>query len=128
MLLVTHDVTENAWWIAAISYLLGERLARQMTFTTYSHRPGYSRYPPHRDAAGVLPPDADAASRSSTSRPNRPPARPSTRWPRLLAEHRGDGRGGAVAAGGGLRRRDRTRLDDWLAPGRRGGRAARPAS
>ena len=36
VLVVSQDVTENAWWIAAISYLLGERLARQMTFTTYS--------------------------------------------------------------------------------------------
>jgi hypothetical protein len=40
VLLVTLDATETAWWIAAVSYLLGERLARRMTFTTFSHRPG----------------------------------------------------------------------------------------
>ena len=44
VLVVSDDVTENAWWIAAVSYLLGEHLADQMTFTTYSHRPSYSRY------------------------------------------------------------------------------------
>ncbi|MCW2919068.1 MAG: hypothetical protein JWN52_7136, partial [Actinomycetia bacterium] len=42
VLLAGHDAAENAWWIAAISYLLGDRLARRLSFTTYSHRPGYS--------------------------------------------------------------------------------------
>ena len=51
VLVVSQDVTENAWWIAAVSYLLGEHLAHQMTFTTYSHRPGYSRYHLDRDPA-----------------------------------------------------------------------------
>ena len=53
--------SENAWWIAAISYLLGERLARQMTFTTYSHRPGYSRYHVTGALPGTLPPEAGAS-------------------------------------------------------------------
>ena len=44
VLVVSDDATENAWWIAAVSYLLGEHLADRMTFTTYSHRPSYSRY------------------------------------------------------------------------------------
>ncbi len=44
VLLASQDSTENAWWIAAVSYLLGERLARRMTFTTYSHRPDYAPY------------------------------------------------------------------------------------
>lgn len=57
VLLVTQDVTENAWWIAAISYLLGERLARQMTFTTYSHRPGYARYHLTGTLSGVMLPE-----------------------------------------------------------------------
>ena len=61
VLVVSQDVTENAWWIAAISYLLGERLARQMTFTTYSHRPGYSRYHLTGVLPGMLRPDADAS-------------------------------------------------------------------
>lgn len=61
VLVVSDDVTENAWWIAAVSYLLGERLARQMTFTTYSHRPGYSRYHLTGALPGTLPPDAEAS-------------------------------------------------------------------
>jgi hypothetical protein len=51
VLVVSHDVSENIWWIAAISYLLGEQLGHRMTFTTYSHRPGYSRY----HLTGILP-------------------------------------------------------------------------
>ena len=54
-------MTENAWWIAAISYLLGEHLAYQMTFTTYSHRPGYARYHLTGILPDMLPPDADTS-------------------------------------------------------------------
>jgi len=61
VLVVTYDVTETAWWIAAVSYLLGDRLARQMTFTTYSHRPDYSRYHVTGVLPGVLPPEAGAS-------------------------------------------------------------------
>jgi hypothetical protein len=58
VLLVTADVTENAWWIAAVSYLLGEPLARQLTFTTYSHRPGYARYHLTGTLPGTMLPEA----------------------------------------------------------------------
>jgi len=58
VLLASQDATENVWWIAAICYLLGERLARQVTFTTYSHRPGYSRYHLIGALPEALPPDA----------------------------------------------------------------------
>ena len=58
VLVVSDDVTENAWWIAAISYFLGEHLAYRMTFTTYSHRPGYSRYHLTGVLPDMLPPDA----------------------------------------------------------------------
>src|SRR6266568_1793001 len=51
VLLANHDVTENAWWIAAVCYLLGDQLGRRLTFTTYSHRPAYSPY----HLTGVLP-------------------------------------------------------------------------
>jgi hypothetical protein len=61
VLVVSHDVTENAWWIAAVSYFLGERLAYQMTFTTYSHRPGYSRYHLTGILPDTLPPDGGAS-------------------------------------------------------------------
>ena len=61
VLVVSHDVTENAWWIAAISYLLGEHLAYQMMFTTYSHRPGYARYHLTGILPDMLPPDADTS-------------------------------------------------------------------
>jgi hypothetical protein len=58
VLLASNDAAENVWWIAAASYLLGDRLGRKLTFTTYSHRPGYSRYHLIGILADVLPPDA----------------------------------------------------------------------
>jgi GTPase-associated protein 1 len=51
VLLAGPDTAANASWIAAVSYLLGERLARRMTFTTYSHRPAYCRH----HLIGVVP-------------------------------------------------------------------------
>jgi hypothetical protein len=59
VLLVGRNAAENAWWIAALSYLLGDRLGRRMTFTTYSHRPGYTRHHVTGLLAGALPRDAD---------------------------------------------------------------------
>ena len=61
VLVASHDASENIWWIAAVSYLLGERLGRRMTFTTYSHRPGYSRYHLTGILPETLPPSADAS-------------------------------------------------------------------
>ncbi|HXZ77438.1 MAG TPA: hypothetical protein VEH31_42110, partial [Streptosporangiaceae bacterium] len=61
VLMVSHDVSENIWWIAAISYLLGEHLGHRMTFTTYSHRPGYSRYHLTGILPETLPPSADSS-------------------------------------------------------------------
>jgi hypothetical protein len=61
VLVATHDVSENIWWIATISYLLGEHLGHRMTFTTYSHRPGYSRYHLTGILPETLPPSADAS-------------------------------------------------------------------
>jgi hypothetical protein len=60
VLMVSDDATENAWWIAAVSYLLGEHLARQLTFTTYSHRPGYSPHHLIGTLPDAVPPDAHA--------------------------------------------------------------------
>ncbi len=59
VLLAAHDVTENAWWIAAVSYLLGEHLGRRLTFTTYSHRPHYTRYHLVGVLPGMVPPGAE---------------------------------------------------------------------
>ena len=59
VLLAAHDVTENAWWIAAVSYLLGEHLGRRLTFTTYSHRPHYARYHLVGVLPGTVPPGAE---------------------------------------------------------------------
>ena len=75
-------MTENAWWIAAVSYLLGEHLAHRMTFTTYSHRPGYSRY----HLIGILPEACCRPTRASVSScsiwpPGRRRAAASIRWP-----------------------------------------------
>src|SRR5438477_443310 len=57
----SQDVSENIWWIAATSYLLGEQLGHRMTFTTYSHRPGYSRYHLTGILPETLPPGADSS-------------------------------------------------------------------
>jgi hypothetical protein len=58
VLLASQDATENVWWIAAVCYLLGERLGHEVTFTTYSHRPGYSRYHLTGALPEALPADA----------------------------------------------------------------------
>jgi len=44
VLLIGKDAESNADWIAALSYLLGDDLARRLSFTTYSHRPSHSRH------------------------------------------------------------------------------------
>jgi GTPase-associated protein 1, N-terminal domain type 2/GTPase-associated protein 1, middle domain/GTPase-associated protein 1, C-terminal domain len=51
VLLVTMDATECAWCIATLSYLLGEQLAQQLTFSTYCHRPESARL----HVIGILP-------------------------------------------------------------------------
>ena len=61
VLVASKDASENAWWIAAASYLMGEHMARRMTFTTYSHRPGYSAYHLVGILAEMLPPDASSS-------------------------------------------------------------------
>lgn len=116
VLVVSHDVTENAWWIAAISYLLGEHLAYQMTFTTYSHRPGYSTY----HLTGVLPEarpaGADASFQMFDFAAGRTPGHDIHPVAALLAST-------GVMASGGLWRQaaafasgTEKDLDDWLGP------------
>jgi hypothetical protein len=61
VLLASQDATENAWWIGAVSYLLGQQLGRRLTFTTYSYRPAYARYHLIGTLADALPPDAEAS-------------------------------------------------------------------
>ena len=61
VLLASREANEIIWWIAAVSYLLGERLAAEMTFTTYSHRPAYSRHHLIGIESDALPPDADSS-------------------------------------------------------------------
>jgi GTPase-associated protein 1, N-terminal domain type 2/GTPase-associated protein 1, middle domain len=58
VLLTSRDAADSIWWIAAVSYLLGPHLARQLTFTTYSHRPEYTRYHLTGVLPESLPPDA----------------------------------------------------------------------
>jgi hypothetical protein len=116
LLLVTHDVTENAWWIAALSYLLGERMARQLTFTTYSHRPGYSRYHVTGALPGTLPPEASASFQIFDFAAARTPAGAVHPLAAILA-----GTGVMAAAGlwqqaGAFASGAEAGLDDWLAP------------
>ena len=116
VLVVSHDVTENAWWIAAISYLLGERLAYQMTFTTYSHRPGYARYHLTGVLPDTLPPGADASFQMFDFAAGRTPGHDIHPVAALLAS-------AGVMASGGLWRQaaafasgTEKNLDDWIGP------------
>lgn len=59
VLLASEDPAENVWWVAAVCYLFGERIGHRVTFTTYSHRPGYSRYQLIGALPEALPADAD---------------------------------------------------------------------
>lgn len=58
VLLASRDIGDTVWWIAAVSYLLGEHLARRMTFTTYTHRPAHTRYHLTGVPTEALPTDA----------------------------------------------------------------------
>ena len=53
-----------------------------MTFTTYSHRPGYARYHLTGALPGMLPPDADASFQMFDLAAGRTPRRDSIPWPR----------------------------------------------
>src|SRR5215471_1097039 len=128
VLVVSHDVSENIWWIAAISYLLGEHLGHRMTFTTYSHRPGYSRY----HLTGILPetlaaqrrlelPAVRSGRRAGAGR-RHPPAG------RHPGQHRRDGRARAVAAGAGVRLGGGGEPRRLARARRDGGRPARPGA
>jgi hypothetical protein len=115
VLMVTQDVTENAWWIAAISYLLGERLARQMTFTTYSHRPGYARYHLTGTLPGAMLPETSGfqifdLATGHTPREAVDPLAATLAGAGVLKAAGLWRQAAAFAAG------SETRLDDWLGP------------
>ncbi len=116
VLVVSDDVTENAWWIAAVSYLLGEQLAHRMTFTTYSHRPGYTRYNLVGILPEALPPDAEASFRTFDFTTGRTPAGDVHPLAAMLASTGVMACSGlwqqAAAFAAGTERG----LDDWLAP------------
>lgn len=127
VLLASPDITENAWWIAAVCYLLGDRLGRRLTFTTYSHRPAYSPYHLTGVLPEALPPDAGAGFQLFDLTAGQVPtdrvhplaalltsagvmAAPAL-WQQAAAfapAAAGTGRGTATGPGGSL--------DDWLAP------------
>ena len=116
VLVVSHDATENAWWIAAISYFLGEQMAYQMTFTTYSHRPGYSRYHLTGALPDTLPPDAGTSFQLFDFTAGRTPGRDVHPVAVLLASagvmaSRGLWQQAAAFASG-----TEKDLDDWLGP------------
>ena len=116
VLVVSHDVTENAWWIAAVSYLLGEQLAHQMTFTTYSHRPGYSRYHLVGILAEALPSDAETSFRTFDFTTEQTPAGDVHPLAAMLAST------GVMACSGlwqqatAFATGTERGMDDWLAP------------
>ena len=116
VLVVTDDATENAWWIAAVSYLLGERLARRLTFTTYSHRPGYSRYHVTGALAGTVPAEAGTRFEVFDFAAGRTPGGMVHPLPAILAST------GVMAAPGlwqqaaAFASGTEDSMDDWLAP------------
>ncbi len=116
VLIASQDANENVWWIAAASYLMGEHLAPRMTFTTYSHRPGYAGYHLVGVVAGALPAEAGGSFQlfdfTSGRRPGHEPHPMAT----ILADTGvlavpGLWQQAAVFASGA-----EENLDDWLAP------------
>lgn len=116
VLVVSHDVTENAWWIAAISYLLGEHLAYQMTFTTYSHRPGYGRYHLTGILPDMLPPDADTSFQMFDFAAGRTPGQDVHPLAALLVSTGVMASPGLWQQAAAFASGAEKDLDDWLAP------------
>jgi hypothetical protein len=116
VLLVTQDATENAWWIAAVSYLLGDRLARRMTFTTYSHRPGYARYHLTGTMPETLLPEAGASFQVFDLAAGRTPREPTPPLASTLATTGVMGAAGLWQQATAFASGTETTLDDWDAP------------
>jgi GTPase-associated protein 1, N-terminal domain type 2/GTPase-associated protein 1, middle domain len=116
VVLVSDDASENAWWIAAVCYLLGEPTARQLTFTTYSHRPGYGRY----HLTGVLPdtlmPDAEASLVVFDFAAGRTPQTAVHPLAGLLASTGVMACAGLWQQAAAFAAGDEASLDDWLGP------------
>ena len=116
VLVASQDVTENIWWIAAVCYLLGEHLGRRLSFTTYSHRPGYSQYNLIGVPSDGLPPDADTSFQLFDLSTGRTPGQPIHPLAAILA-------GAGVLAAPGLWQQatvfasgTEAGLDDWFVP------------
>lgn len=116
VLVASQDVAENIWWIAAVCYLLGEHLGRQLSFTTYSHRPGYSQYHLIGVPSDGLPPDADTSFQLFDLTTGHTPGQPIHPLAAILA-------GTGVLAAPGLWQQatvfasgTEAGLDDWFAP------------
>jgi GTPase-associated protein 1 len=132
VLLANHDVTENAWWIAAVCYLLGDHLGRRMTFTTYSHRPAFSPYHLTGVLPEALPPDAAASFQLFDLTAGPAPAASvhplaallastgvlaaPALWQQAAAFGPGTGTAAAAIAGPGAAAGPGDGLDDWLGP------------
>jgi GTPase-associated protein 1, N-terminal domain type 2/GTPase-associated protein 1, middle domain/GTPase-associated protein 1, C-terminal domain len=116
VLVASGDDAENVWWIGAVCYLLGDHLGRRVTFTTYSHRPGYSRYHLIGVPSDALPPDADTSFQVFDLAAGRTPAGGVHPLAALLADT------GVMAApalwqqAAAFSSGSEQGLDDWLAP------------
>lgn len=116
VLIASPDAADNAWWIAAVCYLLGDRLARRLTFTTYSHRPTYSPYHLIGTLPALAPPEAGDRFQLFEPTAGRIPGDSAHPLATLLADT-------GVMAGPGLWHQatafasgDEQNLDDWLPP------------
>jgi hypothetical protein len=112
VLLAGPDSATNAAWIAGVSYLLGP-MARQLSFTTYSHRPAYSRHHLIGVVTGTEPLPEDQGFYVCDTQDGRVPAEPAHPLAVLL------GRAGLVPAGAlweqatALAAGTEGGLDDW---------------
>lgn len=116
VLVVGHDATENAWWIAAVSYLMGEHLGLRMTFTTYSHRPGYSRYHFTGTLRDTLPPDVQTGFRRFDFTAGRTPGGEVHPLAAMLASTGVMATAGLWQQAAAFAAGTEKGLDDWFAP------------
>lgn len=116
VLLASSDINDSVWWVAAVSYLLGEHLAPRMTFTTYTHRPAYTRYHLTGVLPEALPPDAARSFQLFDLTTGQTPDRTIHPLAAILSDI------GVLAASGLWRQAaafgsgTETGFDDWLAP------------
>jgi GTPase-associated protein 1 len=133
VLIASEDAGENIWWIASVCYLLGDSIGRRLTFTTYSHRPGYCRYHLIGTVPDSMPPDARESFQTFDLVTGETPGTRSHPLATLLAGVGVMGMPALWQQAAAFATGDETSLDDWLplvavAAGLLGGRLSAPGT